>query len=485
MAHVLGVDSSTQSTKVEVRDLDSGRLVAAGASPHPPTSPPCSEQHPASWWDALTNAVAQAGRPDVVALSIAGQQHGMVVLDDAGEVLRPAKLWNDTESAPDADDLVARAGSQWWADTVGSVPVASFTITKLAWLRRTQPTVFTRVRAVLLPHDWLTLQLTGRRVTDRGDASGTGYWSPSDEGWCAEPLRMVDDGVSAEDWLDRLPEILPPDQALEPDGGRGLEALGLRGRPKVAPGTGDNMAAALGIGLGPGQVAISIGTSGTVYSVSSTSVRDPRGLVAGFADAAGRYLPLACTLNAGKVIDTVAGLLGVGVAELGEMALREDALDGPVMVPYFDGERTPNRPGASGVLAGLRTTSTRGEVAAAAHRGVICSLLDGLDALRDSGVDLGDDPIRLVSGGARSGAHQQLLADLSGRPVLVSDGDEHVATGAAVQAAAVATGTSPDDVAAAWGLGHGLIVEPRACDADAIRERYDALRRASEALDRD
>ncbi len=483
MALVLGVDSSTQSTKVQVRDVDTGRLLASGSSPHPPTTPPRSEQHPSAWWDALTAAVAQAGAPTVAAVSVAAQQHGMVVLDADGDVLRPAKLWNDTESAPDATDLVRELGADEWAAAVGSVPVASFTISKLAWLRRVEPEVFARMRSVLLPHDWLTHRMTGRRVTDRGDASGTGYWSPAEGRWRPDLLRLVDPTRTETDWLECLPVVVEPAQAVETGVADGPGSLGLPGQPLIGPGTGDNMAAALGIGLRANQVAISIGTSGTVFSVSDEPVRDPRGLVAGFADATGRHLPLVCTLNAGKVIDTVAGLLGVGLDEFGDMALSEPSADGPVLLPYFDGERTPNRPDAHGVLAGIRTDIRRSQLAAATYRGVACSLLDGLDALAECGVITTDDPIRLVGGGSRSPAHQQAIADLSGRPVLVPDGDEHVSTGAAVQAAAVATGSAPEEVAEAWGVGAGTLIEPRPTDVAAVRHRYAQLRAASKPLD--
>ena len=179
MPLVAGVDSSTSATKVEVRDVDSGRVVGRGSAPHPPTQPPRSEQDPAAWWAAFESAWQQAGDPAVAAISVAGQQHGMVVLDERDEVVRPAKLWNDTESAPDAAWLVEQlpGGRKAWADACGSVPVASFTITKLSWLHRSEPDAWQRLARVVLPHDWLTFRLTGRFVTDRGDASGTGYWS--------------------------------------------------------------------------------------------------------------------------------------------------------------------------------------------------------------------------------------------------------------------------------------------------------------------
>jgi xylulokinase len=467
-ALVAGVDSSTTATKVEVRELDSGRVVARRSAPHPPTQPPRSEQDPAAWWAAFEAAWQQAGAPDVAAISIAGQQHGMVVLDDARRVVRPAKLWNDTESAPDAAWLIDQldGGSAAWADACGVVPVASITITKLSWLHRTEPEAWRRLAHVVLPHDWLTLQLTGRLATDRGDASGTGYWSAATGQYRFELLALVD---RERDWPGVVPPVLAPGDAA----GEWRGAV-------VGPGTGDNMAGALGAGLRPRDVAISIGTSGTVYTVSDSPTADPSGAVAGFADASGHHLPLVCTLNATKVSDAVARLLGVDHTGLDELALATAPGAGGVsLLPYFDGERTPNRPTATGVLSGLRSDVTREQLARAAVEGVVCGLLDGLDALdRFAAVD---GRLLLVGGGAHSRAYRQVLADLSGRPVLVPRSEQQVAAGACVQAAAVATGDDPADIADRWRLGEGEVVEPGAGASAAadVRAAYAALRDAS------
>ncbi len=469
----MGVDSSTQATKVEVRDSDDGRLIAFGRAPHPPASPPRSEQDPTAWWQALGGAIAASGIDDVAGISVAGQQHGMVVLDAAGAVLRPAKLWNDTESAPQAAALVKRFGAQQWARAVGSVPVASFTISKLAWLAEHEPDALERVATVLLPHDHITYRLTGRLVTDRGDASGTGYWSPTDERWRPDLIaRAV--GDSNVDWASRLPEVLGPSQPADWVGASIHDQLGLRGRPLAGAGTGDNMAAALGVALEPGDVAMSLGTSGTVYAVATTPTADATGAVAGFADATGRYLPLVCTLNATLATDAIARLLGVSRDQLSDLALScRPGAGGAVLVPYLAGERTPNRPGATGTLAGLRTDVTREQVARAAFEGVVCGLLEGIDALREAGVDVGYHRVVLVGGGARLLAYQRIVADLSGMPVLVADGDEHVATGACVQAAAALHNGHPEEVAASWGLGEGELVEPNeAVDRGAVRAAY-------------
>jgi xylulokinase len=469
---VLGVDSSTQATKVEVRDADDGRLVATARAPHPPTTPPRSEQDPNAWWNALADAVAQTGVHEIAAMAVAGQQHGMVVLDDHDEVLRPAKLWNDTESAPEAAAMVEKLGADWWAKSTGSVPVASFTITKLAWLARHEPTTCERVAHVLLPHDYVTYRLTGRFVTDRGDASGTGYWSPAGEKWLPE---LLDQMAAPAEWSERLPTVLGPCTAVGELTSGARDQLGLRGQIVCGPGTGDNMAAALGIGLQPNDVALSLGTSGTVYTVSDTPTADATGAVAGFADATGRFLPLVCTLNATQVTDAFARLLAVDTDTLGKLALEaEPGAGGVVVLPYFDGERTPNRPDATGTVAGLRTDTSREQLARAAFEGVVCGLLDGLDALA---VRRGSGRILLVGGGARSAAYQRIVADLTGTEIVLPDGDEHVAAGACVQAATVLHGTAPEEVVHQWGIGTGRTISPNSdVDAAAVRSRYARVR---------
>jgi xylulokinase len=467
---VAGVDSSTQSTKVEIRDLATGEVVAAGSSPHPVTHPPRSEQDPEAWWRAFGEAFRAAGAPKVGAISVAGQQHGMVVLGSDREVLRPAKLWNDTESAPDAGWLIKQlpGGADDWATACGSVPVASFTATKLSWLHRSEPEVWARLAHVVLPHDWITFRLTGELVTDRGDASGTGYWSPAESAYRWDLLALID---RDRDWSTAVPEVLGA-----------TEAAGEWNGALVGAGTGDNMAAALGLGLRHGDVMISLGTSGTVSTVSESPVTDPSGSIAGFADATGRFLPLACTLNAMKVTDMVATLLGVAPDALAELALSsEPGAGGVVLLPYLDGERTPNRPSARGVLSGFDSGFDRAQLARAAVEGVACSIVDAFDALTAAAPTPGR--VFLVGGGARSVAFRRVIPDLLGRPVVVpSAAAQVVATGAAVQAAAVLEGVAPAEIATRWGLGAGDELEPGpgADAAGAIRDAY-AARRDREA----
>jgi xylulokinase len=457
MPAVAGVDSSTQSVKVEVRDLDSGEVLAVGRATHATTTPPRSEQDPNQWWSALVEAFAQVSgvANDIVAVSIGGQQHGMVVLDANGDVIRPAKLWNDTESAPQADRLITALGADAWAQACGSVPVAAFTVTKLAWLAEHEPQNYARIASVLLPHDWLTWKLTGQRVTDRGDASGTGYYSAAERRWCLELLDRVGPPV---DWAAALPSVLDPWEAAGTITSAAAAELGLGKSVVVGPGSGDNMAAALGMGLGPTDIAISFGTSGTVYGVSETPTADPSGCVAGFADASGRYLPLVCTLNATKVTNAVARLLGADLDAFNRLALAAPSgSDGVVVLPYFDGERTPNRPEATGLIGGLRSDVTREQLARASVEGVVCGLLDGVDALGAAGVPT-NGRVLLLGGGARSDAYRSVAATLLDRPVTIPDADEHVAAGMCVQAASVLR--VGRNVAEEWNLGSGTTIDP-------------------------
>ncbi|MCW2530556.1 MAG: xylB [Blastococcus sp.] len=425
-ALVAGVDSSTQSCKVVIRNAQTGALVRQGRAGHPEGT----EVHPEAWWTALQEAVDQAGGlGDVAAVAVGAQQHGMVTLDDSGRVVRPALLWNDTRSAAAARDLIAELGGgergrRAWAEAVGSVPVASFTVTKLRWLAEHEPESAARTAAVCLPHDWLTWRLgtdptlEGLR-TDRGDASGTGYWSPGTGSYRGDLLERALGHAAV------VPRVVGPSTPA------GTMAEG----PVLGPGTGDNAAAALGLDTRPGDAVVSIGTSGVVCSVAEAPTADPTGSVAGFADATGRFLPLIATLNAARVLDAVAGMLRVDHEELARLALSAPpGADGLVLVPYLEGERTPDRPESTGAVHGLRlTTATAAHLARAAVEGLLCGLADGLDALVASGARV--DRVVLVGGGARSPAVQRIAPTVLGRPVLVPPPGEYVADGAARQAA--------------------------------------------------
>ncbi|MBF8191434.1 xylulose kinase [Nonomuraea sp. K274] len=462
MSLVAGVDSSTQSCKVVIRDAETGALVREGRAAHPAGT----EVHPSHWWTALLQAIEGAGGlDDVAAISVAGQQHGMVCLDESGNVVRDALLWNDTRSAQAAVDLTAELGGpKAWADAVGSVPVASFTVTKLRWLAEHEPDNARRTAAVCLPHDWLTWRLLGalasgpfdraawqdappppldRLTTDRGDASGTGYWSPSTGAYRADLLKASFGRVPL------LPRVLGP-----------AEEAGAPGPMLVAPGTGDNMAAALGVGARSGDVVVSLGTSGTVFAVTESPSADPTGAVAGFADATGRFLPLVATLNAARVMDAAARVAGVGLDQLSDLALQAPAgADGLTLVPYLEGERTPNRPTATGSIHGLTlATATPAHLARAAIEGMLCGLADGLDAM-----DMRPRRVLLIGGAARSEAVRRIAPTIFGVPITVPPPAEYVANGAAHQAATLLT-------APAWESEDTAIYDGRALPD--IRTRY-------------
>jgi len=427
---IAGVDSSTQSTKVVLCDADDGTVVGRGSAPHPPGT----EVDPEAWWAALGQA--GAGLLDqAAAVGVAGQQHGMVVLDEAGQVIRPALLWNDLRSAAAAAELISELGGREdWAKATGSVPTASFTVTKLRWLATAEPDAAARVRTVLLPHDWLTWRLAGAvpgaAATDRGDASGTGYFSPASGEWLPGHLAAAL-GHPAD-----VPRVAAPGEVAgeAPGSGAGGEPV-LAAGTLLSAGTGDNMAAALGLGLGEGDVAISIGTSGTAFAVSTVPAADPSGAVAGFADATGRFLPLVCTINAGLVLSATAGLLGAGLDEMSALALEAGpGAGGLTLLPYFDGERTPDRPEATGVLRGLTTgNATRPNLARATVEAVLASLAEAAALLSAAGA--GHRRVLLIGGGARSAAVCRLAPGIFAAPVTVPEPEEYVALGAARQAA--------------------------------------------------
>ncbi|MFF9143282.1 xylulokinase [Streptomyces sp. NPDC014861] len=483
---VIGVDSSTQSTKAVAVDTATGGILGLGRAPHTVTGTGgARESDPEEWWTALATAVRTALRASgaapgtVTGLAVAGQQHGLVVLGPGHRPLRPALLWNDTRSAPQAAALTDRLGGpEAWLDRTGSVPVASMTAAKWQWLREHEPQHAEAATAVRLPHDLLTERLTGEAVTDPGDASGTCWYDPADAAY--DPALL--------DLLGLDPALLP---AVAPTGatpaGRltaaAAEALGLPRTVTVAAGTGDNMAAAVGLGLGAAGLldhpVVSLGTSGTVFAATRT--RPAAASLAGFAATDGTRLPLGCTLNCTLAVDRFAALLGLD---------REDALPGggTVVLPYLDGERTPDLPAASGLLTGLRHTTDPRAVLGAAYEGAAFTVLRALDGLLAAcGLDpadpaVRDRPLRLVGGGARGRTWTDTVRRLSGRPLVVPAADELVALGAAALAAGAATGEDPVAVATAWGTGAGTTLPPVARDEEAWHRIEDVLAKAAPTL---
>lgn len=454
MPLVLGVDSSTQSTKAVLVDADDGTVVTQRSAPHPPGT----EVDPEAWLRAV-DAAADGLVERAAAVSVSGQQHGMVALDDAGRPVRDALLWNDTRSARAARDLVAElGGGQACADALGSVLVASFTSTKLRWLRDHEPAHASRVARVLLPHDYVSAHLAapGTPVfTDRGDASGTGYFDSRAGTWRHDLLRAAL-GHDAE-----LPVVAAP----------GAVAGLTRAGAPVAAGTGDNMGAALGLDLTAADVLVSIGTSGVASTVAADPVADGTGTVTGFADARGGYLPMVTTLNAAGILDLQARWLGVDHDELAALALASGpGAGGVVLSPYYGGERTPDRPDAVGTWTGLTPATTRADLARAAVEALLCALADAVDALVGC---TGTEPERvlLVGGASRNPAVRALAPSILGRDVVLLEEGEYVARGAARQAAWALSGAEQPP---AWPLPTAGTLT--GTPDPSVRERYAALR---------
>ena len=459
-ALVAGVDSSTQSVKVVIRNAHTGELVRSGRASHPSGT----QVDPEFWWIALQEAIASAGGlDDVVGISIGGQQHGMVALDESGEVIRPALLWNDTRSAEAAvelnDEYEKLHHGEPISNAVGSRLVAAFTASKVRWLADHEPENAARLAAVALPHDWLSWKLSGSRnisdlFTDRSDASGTGYFDPVTSQYRRDILALA----LRDDRQIVLPKVL----------GSFEIASRTPGGVAIGVGCGDNAGAALGVGTQVGDVIVSLGTSGTAFSVSKTPTHDNRGYVAGFADATGQYLPLVCTLNAARILDAGAKILGLSHDEFGEKALlAAPGADGLTMLPYFEGERTPDRPLATGALTGLTLrNSTPENIARAMIEGMLCGLVDAVLQLELQGVAV--SRILIIGGAAKNPAIAPIASSLFGKPVFLPQDGEYVADGAAHQIAWTLVGTRPQ-----WQNSKMEMVESLADPT--IMERYLAL----------
>ena len=454
---VAGVDTSTQSCKVVVCDADTGEVVREGRGAHPSGT----EVDPEHWWSAFEEATAGGLLDGVAALSVGGQQHGMVLLDEDDAVVRPALLWNDTRSADAARQLVEElGGAQAWADRVGVVPLAAITVSKLRWTAEHEPEHIARARTCVLPHDWLTGQIARRRggaaqewVTDRGDASGTGYFDAGTGDYDHGLLRLAVDGDL------QLPRVLGPHEEA------GRTASGML----LGPGTGDNAAAALGLGLQPGDVVMSLGTSGTAFARHGSPSQDATGEVASYADATGSFLPLVCTLNAARVLSAGAQVLGTDLAGLEQLALEAElGAGGLTLLPYLDGERTPNLPDATGTLSGLtRDNLTPANLARAVVEGMILGVGAGVESLAREGVEV--ERIHLIGGAVASRAVREVAADLLGVPVVVPDAAEYVALGAARQAAWTLRGGDVPD----WPVRTSARLEARPSErATEVAQRY-------------
>ncbi|MFI0939320.1 FGGY family carbohydrate kinase [Streptomyces sp. NPDC021020] len=424
MGKVAGIDNSSAGTTVVVCDTDTGEVLRQGYAPHEGgDGGKPSELDPQAWLLSLGEAAKGGVLEGVQAIGVCGQQHGLVALDAGGVTVRPALLRGDNRAQTQAADLLQELGGPaGWADAVGAQPQAAYPVAKLRWLAQHEPAAAARVAAVMLPHDWLVWQLLGqpaRRTTDRGDASGTGYWSAATGEYRPDLVeRALGRSVA-------LPEVLGP---AEP-AGQTPEGL------LISAGTGDTMAAALGLGVGPGDAVVSLGAGGSVFAVHHEALKDPTGTVTAFADATGRHLPVLQVRNAVRTLRGAAELLGTDLAGLSELALASTpGAYGLVLLPYLEGERTPDLPHTAGTLAGLRRESMKPEhLARAAFEGMLCGLADALDVLRGKGVEI--RRVVLLGAAAELPAVRALAPSIFGTLVVVPPPAEYAALGAARQAA--------------------------------------------------
>ena len=437
---VAGIDSSTQSCKVTVRDLATGAQVREGKAAHPPGT----VVHPERWWEALLTAVMRAGGlDDVIAVSVSGQQHTPIFLDASGQATSQSPLWNDTGSHAQMVALNDELGKEEWIRRTGLPLTLSDTVTKLRWLRDTDPVAATRTAAVAIVHDWLTWRLMGHEpgdgavgalTTDRSEASGTAYWSPDTGGYCMDLVEHAF-GRSVE-----LPRILGPRERA------GVTGTGIPGIPAGIPigvGSGDNAAAALALGIEDGDAVMSLGTSGVVYLRSADPVHDLAGYVCSYADATGAHLPLVATLNAGRNFDAGAAVLGCSHDELSTLAMQaEPGAGGLTLLPFFEGERTPDLPSARASLHGASLDNfTRSNMARAVIEGTLVSQVAMLDALTACGLPV--NRLLLIGGAAASPAVRSILPPMITAPLILPAVDEYVARGAAMQAACAANQEFP------------------------------------------
>lgn len=439
----LGVDCGTQGTKALLID-DDGLVRGRGYAAHAliEREDGTREQEPHWWVEALRSAVLQAlkaaGSKDVRAIGVSGQQHGLVVLDENLQVIRPAKLWNDTSTAHQNTELVEMlGGADAWLERIGIVPLTGYTASKLLWLRQHEPENFSRIRHILLPHEYLNFWLTGQIKAEYGDASGTAFFDPRARKWARDVLDAIDDGSGQ--LAGALPELIGPDCIVGVVRAQVAEELGISHECIVAPGGGDNMMGAIGTGnVRDGVVTLSLGTSSTVYTHASAPSQDRSGSVAPFCASSGGWLPLVCTMNATNVVTQTLQTLGLTVNDIDPaLDATQPGADGLTFLPFLNGERTPDLPEARGSLLGISANNfTPYNLIRAVVEGVSFGVLGGLDLIMEG---RRADVIYVIGGGSRSRAWRQLLADATGARIEVPVEEEAGSLGAAIQAVYVYT----------------------------------------------
>lgn len=441
----LGIDCGTQGTKVVILDTDRGHLRGEGYAPHALISAASGrrEQQPQWWIDALEQAYRQALAESGIdsrairGIGVSGQQHGLVVLDAAGEVIRPAKLWCDTETAPQNARLLALLGGiEGSRDRLGLALATGYTLSKLLWLKQYEPASFARIAHVLLPHDYINYWLTGQIATEYGDASGTGYFDVRSRCWVPEVLALIaPDGALAQ----ALPPLLEAHQSVGLVQPGIATRLGLNDGVRVSSGGGDNMMGAIGTGnIADGIVTLSLGTSGTLFACTDQAPglapAESSGLLAPFCSSSNGWLPLICTMNLTTAANGVRALFGLDLDAFNAQAKQAPiGCEGITLLPFFSGERVPALPDASGSLLGLNMQNlTPANLCRAVLEGTSFGLRYGLDLMRDAGLEARQ--IRLIGGGAKSRLWRQMIADIMQAPVICPQAGEAAALGAAIQA---------------------------------------------------
>lgn len=437
----IGIDSGTQGTKAIVLSQRTGKVIVQAHSGYGlvENTRGGREQHPSLWVDAcrvvlrevLAHPEVKPG--DVSGIGVSGQQHGLVALDSSGAVIRPAKLWCDTETTAECAELMASLGgeSEVLKET-GNLVAAGFTASKLLWLKKNEPHNYERIATVFLPHDYINYWLTGEYAVEFGDASGTAYFDVKRRQWSEKVLRALDGSG-------KLFECLPSFVAASGVCGRVRKEhateFGFRDDLIVSAGGGDNMMAAIGTGnVVPGVVTASLGTSGTIFAYSDSPVVDDEGELAAFCSSSGGWLPLVCTMNVTVATETTRKLFGYDLQQMNDaVRLTEPGSGGLTLLPYFQGERTPDLPAATATLSGMTCTNyTRSNVARAAMEGATFGLRYGLGVMVRNGIV--PEEIRLVGGGAKSSVWRQMVADVFNCRVVSLENEEAAALGGALQA---------------------------------------------------
>lgn len=438
----LGIDCGTQGTKAIILDAISGQVLGQGAAAHTMISGANGrrEQDTQQWLDAFTLATRRAllaanvDGQSILGIGVSGQQHGLVLLDDQGEVLRPAKLWCDTETSAENDRLLTHLGGEKGSlERLGVVIAPGYTVSKLLWTKEQHPVVFSRIARILLPHDYLNFWLTGRACSEYGDASGTGYFNVRTRQWDLQLLRDIDASGRLQA---ALPELIDAHQSVGTILPAIAEHLGINPDALVSSGGGDNMMGAIGTGnIQPGAITMSLGSSGTVYAYSEVPKVSPDASVATFCSSSGGWLPLICTMNLTNATGAIRELFDLDLQQFNDLVAQAPiGADGVSMLPFLNGERVPALPHATGSLHGLTLDNlTQANLCRAAVEGTTFGLRYGLDLLRHNGLQ--SRSICLIGGGSKSAVWRQIVADIMNTPVICTEQSEAAALGAAIQAA--------------------------------------------------